>query len=1274
MTRAPEPSVRRSRAGIVALALVAFALSAVAPAGASAAPPLLRQFCDGGAGLAGAGQCNIPRGVAVDPESGHAFVADSSNDRIQEFTAWGAFVKAWGWGVLDGSEELQTCATSCLAGIKGGGRGQLTRPQGIAIGAEGDVYVAEGDFNNRRVQRFDPGEEASEPVQFVVMFGGEVNKTKVEGAAPEAEQNVCPVDPGDACQASSEGAGNGQFGSWVAGSYIAPSPDGETIYVGDQERVQEFDSGGNYLGELPDPGGVLAGETVQSLAVGPAGSLYAAFSESEDVLKLNSAGEELCVLEAGDPDAVATDSEGGVWVADQGPHAPGFFQPPAFHRFNSACEETEEPFGKGEFDASTGIAASTACGIEGVDLFIANSRHANSFVRLYGPQPDTEICPPPEVPPTIKGQHALSVDTGSAVVGAEINPHFWVDTSYWVQYGIADCKTSPEACEEKALFPGAQLGAGPIDAFKASPGVVLDGLEPDTTYFYRFVAESSGGGPVFGEGEEEAGGSFRTYPRPESRADACPNEALRSGLSAALPDCRAYEMVSPLDKNNGDVLTRGGFNVASTDGRRLTFSSLTAFAEAESAPSTSQYLSSRDPDEGWLTAAISPPRDSVSFFPAGAATNEIQFKAFSEDLCDGWLLQDNRVALVPGAPADLPNLYRRDLCGESGYELLTTVAPPPPFGFSTESFYYLNVGGFSADAGRSAFYAPAALTPDACQTPPEVTVTSGGAPLVAGIQQLYIAYGGGKLRLLSVRPDGTASCSNSSIGTSLATSYFGKDNVLHAVSEDGTRVFWTDTGSKNTSGGSGEGPGKLYLRINAVEAQSQVSGGKCTQPALACTIALSEDSSTRFWGADPEGKRAIYTTGPISATAKLHAFDVEEEEDELIAEEVIGVLGASEDARRVYFVSTEALGGGQNSEGAEASEGRPNLYLHEHEGGLAFVATLADADVQNSPLGVGLPSSVANAVDLRTSRVSPDGLHAAFLSAAPLTGYDNTDLNSGQADAEVYLYDRAGGGAGELVCASCNPSGARPQGVNLAGGSLVYWGAAKIPGWRSQTHPGSALSATGDRLFFESFDALVLGDTNGSKDVYQWEAPGSGDCTTESAHYFEANQGCLSLIGSGQSPGDSIFIDATPSGSDVFIATEASLLPQDYGLADVYDARVDGGFPPPPASPPACEGEACQAPPAAPDDPTPASATFEGAGNVVAAGSDAAPCARAGRKAKHARNRARRLIRNSKRVGANNPRRAVAMRRTARRLAGRAKKLSKRAKRCRARANRRAAK
>src|SRR6185312_17422595 len=61
-----------------------------------------------------------------------------------------------------------------------------------------------------------------------------------------------------------------------------------------------------------------------------------------------------------------------------------------------------------------------------------------------------------------------------------------------------------------------------------------------------------------------------------------------------------------------------------------------------------------------------------------------------------------------------------------------------------------------------------------------------------------------------------------------------------------------------------------------------------------------------------------------------------------------------------------------------------------------------------------------------TARSSPGGNYFAFMSAAPLTGYENVDRNSGARDEEVYLFDRD---TAALTCVSCNPTGERPIGV-----------------------------------------------------------------------------------------------------------------------------------------------------------------------------------------------------------------------------------------------------
>ncbi len=1179
---------------LVATALVFAGLVFSAPV-EGAIPPGFWTKCPTGSG---AGQCMIPRGLAVadeaSPNRGNLYVADQENSRIDEFTAWGEFVKAWGWDVVDTGpgddttvpeDEFEICVPSngdvCKAGVQGGGRGQLGRPQGIAVDSNGDLYVAEGDFGSRRVQKFDLSAGPSEEeVQFVWMVGGKVNKTKVEEGAPASEQNLCPVAPGDVCQAAAEGTGSSEFGAFVAGSYISIDPTSNTIDVGDQERIQVFEPDGTYVKSIAIPG-----ERVQSLAIDSGGNLYVSYLNigktnialaKPNVHKLNSSGSSICTIEAKNPTAVTIAPSGRVYLVDGAIF--GESRPPEIRQFDSTCADKLEPFAMGEFTDSTGIATGFACN-NGVSVYVSNAVLIDSFVKAYGARPDPAVCPPPVKPPDITAQYAASVGSDSAVLRAQINPHFWEDTAYYVEYGTAKCTESVCAKQPPGSGPGVTLKGAGVDEDVTSGGIVLNGLQPNTTYHFRFVAQSSGGGPTVGEE-----GTFTTFPLPNASKADCPNQPFRVGASALLPDCRVYEMVSPIDKNNGDIEVLGryttpnypaGFDQSSTDGDKLTYSSATAFGGAISAPNTSQYIASRVAGQAWSTHAINPSRNSESFVIQLKVDN--QYKTFSADLCSGWLTQDALPLLsVSGGVPDNVNLYRRDNCGEGvdAYEVITgnEISEPPTVDFRPE------LQGVSADGIHAVFRAGGQLTEDAAST---------------DFRQLY-ASSGGALHYVCVLPDGTPSGLPCTAGTVVNSLTLDRENtVARALSEDGSRLFW----SLPASGSAG--PGRLYLRVNPD--QEPTESGECSEsePDKACTVLVSGSAATRFWTAATDGSKAIYTVGDIESGATLLKYDVEGAEVKSIAEGVVGVAGASDNASHIYFTSKKVLDG-------EAKEGQPNLYLYrvggEGETELRFIGTLAGADVGSRQYTL-LPLS-SNPMQ-RSSRISPDGSSFAFTSTASLTGYDNTDLESGEPDAEVFLYDAD---TDQLACISCNPSGARPVGreLEIDGQSAVmdekgpgFWVAAQIPVWEDQLYASRPLSSDGRRVFFETTDALVTRDTNGTQDVYEWlRASGEKECQEAGAELFVTSAGgCLSLVSSGESPVDSKFVDASPDGRDVFFKTASSLLPQDPGLIDIYDARENGGLPGPSAPQPPCEGEACQSPPVPPDDPTPASNSFEGLGN-----------------------------------------------------------------------------
>jgi hypothetical protein len=245
------------------------------------------------------------------------------------------------------------------------------------------------------------------------------------------------------------------------------------------------------------------------------------------------------------------------------------------------------------------------------------------------------------------------------------------------------------------------------------------------------------------------------------------------------------------------------------------------------------------------------------------------------------------------------------------------------------------------------------------------------------------------------------------------------------------------------------------------------------------------------------------------------------------------------------------------------------------------------------------------------------------MSDRPLTGYDNLDAVSDMPDEEVYLYDAA---TEKLVCASCDPTGAHPVGVEfkdlsggIVGGSRPVWPegqwlAANVPAWTgynldNAVYQSRYLSNEG-RLFFDTSDSLVPQDTNGEEDAYEYEPVGIGgsdDCTTSSETFDTRSDGCVQLVSSGVAAGESAFLDASASGNDVFFLTYGRLVRSDVDTSlDIYDAHVcTASEPCAPEQEPRPEectsATTCRAAPAAQPSiyGAPSSETFTGTGNIA---------------------------------------------------------------------------
>ena len=1368
--------LERSAYWIVLLAVLVLGVSIPVGVafGAGPTPEPLFDTCtpQGGA----AGQCESPRGIATDPTDGHLFVADQINRRIDEFDAWGQFVKAWGYDVVASGPDnagtgFEVCNVAahpedvCKAGVQeNSGAGGFGVVVGVAVDSEGDVYTY--DATARRVQKFDPAAGSEKTAEFLWTIGRNVNKTKVEeGGSTQAEKDICTAASGNVCQAGENGTEPGEFSASLLGAFIAVDTSEavyseDALYVGDKGRVQSFDTDGAYNGDFATP---EAAQYVQSLAVDSSGDLYAAYrisgnNDQPDVHKLSPTGTELCSFEVENPRAIAIGGE-TLYAYDKASKL--------IKRFGTECASSAEaPVGEQEGlnTEDIGLAAGSACLSSGHDLYLANVS-PESFLRVYGPAPDkTELCPQPPKPPQISAQFAGSVEYRGATLRAKIDPWFWNDTRFYVEYGTGKC--SEGGCPNLKLAPpGSLLTSQVTDTPVLSPGIDLTGLEPATTYHFRVVAQSGGGGPVRGVGgtveEDGAEGTFRTFALPESTS--CPNEALRAGPGALLPDCRGYEMVSPVDKNGGnaDAFELEGFkpnydykgiDQGAPGGDQLTYSVGAAFGGAEGSALVNQYLASRsevaDGAGSWSTKPISPPEHGGNARNIQVVESSPEFKAFSPDLRYGWVEPETGYPLAPCATEGYFNLYRRDL--QSGQFVALCSADPEPECPAVyprpEDFVACGLlpelQGVSEDQQHAIFRVNDKLT---------------GEALPGRVDKQLYEWSAGGLRLVSKGLDGQASADGASAGTEekggqIYTTAGNAVTAEHALSADGSRAYWsTAVGSTN--------PRHLYLRLNSDQAQSTfkapgtaatglagtttLEGGgltegsttvtkvsatsgafavgqrivgegiaprttitavgagsltlstpatksthvgtqttlhaysECSEPEKACTLPVSElvgageAQEAQFWDASPDGSRAIFSMLEAGDTVlgPLYEYDLAGEEAKLIAEEGAGVLGASTDLSKVYLAADGVCSENENSEGHTAQAGQPNVYLYEPgescaDKTLTFVGTLVLGDISTGAFGVGAPSPVASVPRAHVARVSPDGDHLAFDSTARLTGYDNTDANSGAADWEVYLYDATSGASGRLACASCNPSGARPEGANLQRGEGELWTAAWIPSYQFELYGRRPLSSDGKRLFFNSADPLTPRDTNGAQDVYEWEAPGTGTCTTSKPEYSAQNGGCVSLISTGESEEDSEFVEASTDGRDVFFRTEEGLAPQDPGLIDIYDARAGGGEAPA-VSPPACEGDACQSVPPAPGAKTPGSVAFSGPGNLAPHGS----CGAYGHRAAKLARLARRLRRHARLVSV--PAKARLMRRKSARLTRRAHHLSKHAKRCR-RANRRA--
>ena len=749
------------------------------------------------------------------------------------------------------------------------------------------------------------------------------------------------------------------------------------------------------------------------IATDSLGDVYLPNPSENDVLEYSPTGTLLKTFTGGpgplkEPTGVAVDASGNLWIADNGDNRIEKLSPAdsPIGEIKSTGVESLALDGHGDvfaivkndvdFCGSVGSVCShlveySSAGAQLADVGAGSFENGSPKLppmvavdeasgRVYVTDAANKrawIFGPPTAP--VIGKELTSQVTSSEVkLGALVDPG-GIAASYRFEY------LSEAAFQaDKESFSGPeQAGSVPFPEGSVGEGLTsravwatASGLAPGTIYHYRVVATNE---------VDMAVGAIQTFTTETAAQAACPNKALRGGFSSRLPDCRAYELVTP--PTTTSVQVRSGGGPPSADGNSMPFITYEPLPEE---PTGGDYYMAARGEDGWKSEDLIPLEAYAGTVCTSYSTEAVAYSAgpsralisFGHDSrasepggsqlekqeCNAEGLQ-----VVSGEPVGYQNLLMRDNATGT-YELVNA----PPSGVTPAD---ANFKGASADLSHIVFSEHAPLTSNA---PP-------------GVEDLY-EWDEGALRLLTVLPD-----------ESPAQGSLVEANSSPAISADGSHVFFT-------SGGA------LYVRIDG-DRTVQVDESEGPGPSGGGSFsAMGADGSNVFFTDDKKltsdstaeaGKPDLYECeivgeGQVGETCRLTDLTVAkagEQADVLRVSEL-----GSQDSSHLYFLAKGVLAANKreytNSEGhmvvEEAKSGEDNLYAWSG-GTTTFIATLG---VNDSGAGV----------------VSPDGGWFAFGSSKSLTGYDNTPSNGGPVD-ELFLYEAA---SQQLKCASCNPTGETP--------------------------------------------------------------------------------------------------------------------------------------------------------------------------------------------------------------------------------------------------------
>ena len=689
----------------------------------------------------------------------------------------------------------------------------------------------------------------------------------------------------------------------------------------------------------------------------------------------------------------------------------------------------------------------------------------------------------------------------------------------------------------------------------------------------------------------------------DANQSSCPaSTESSSGFSGYLPDCRAYELVTQAD--SGDLL-----NVESTYGFPDHFmyqGKLPTLGEGTGVGLPEEFLATRTA-QGWQQTPLTVAQGEA---PGGEPVQSSGGVIFTGDFADALLMEPLQNALEsPRLDETTGTMVYQISLGDgaistvslpdSGKLTQSTIEFPTVYredGLGLSNGWGSYLDGASQDGSRI-FFSTSARLATAPGTPQDTHRASG---------EVYERTAG-HTYLVGVLPDGEVPVCGAEVGQSdRSTAGVVEDYAYGAIAPDGSNVVFRTPGQEPEGADCSEREAGVFLR-------DVVDGA---------TVKLRGDRYAGRAGTRPGEEEKIFTVEPGGSgeetKGKIFEYHLASRQTVEVASEALGLLAYSANGARVYYLGPES-GIYLYEEGAPA----PKLVPGTQQGGYAD-GFLVESGIVGSYISTEGPTESETEAE-NAPVATPDGNYLMFLSPNQLTPYETCVESEGseRCHVEAYLYDAA---TDQVTCVSCAPGNGAPQGnasfnPNLSSpGRSADWVPPAPP--LIDDRPAEAGREAVMRAVFQTTEALVAQDTNGTWDVYEWEQEETEGCSRaslklaslgESEHYNEADRGCLYLLSSGagreleidgdpeRKEGGSHLLGASEALTDIYIETTEPMTgtPGLDDVAHVYDVRQNGGFPSPATSSEGCEAGLCRpegegAPVFAP----PASVGFTGAGNL----------------------------------------------------------------------------